>query len=81
MSQTHIIVALENKEYLAAHELLEKSLYRKTGIILEEKKKQIAAKSYPGKVLLGNDEKTIFNNSRRQAFKEKMKKLNSKKEK
>ena len=80
MSSTNIIESVENKEFLMAHELLEKSLYSKAGILLEEKKKQVAAKSYPGKKIAGNDEKTIFNASRRQAFKDKMKKLGKKKE-
>ena len=79
MTKTLIIEALENKQFLKAHELIEKTLYSKAGLILEEKKKQVAAKSFPGKKLEGKDEKTIFNASRRQALKEKMNKLKQKK--
>jgi hypothetical protein len=80
MAQNNIIEAIENKQFLMAHEVIEKSLYRRAGVIIEEKKKQVSAKSFPGKHLTGSDEKTIFNASRRQAFKEKIKKLGKKKE-
>jgi hypothetical protein len=80
MPQKNIIEAVENKQFLQVQELTERALYRKAGLILEEQKKKVAAKSYSGKELSGQDEKTIFNASRRQAFKEKIKKLGTKKE-
>ena len=42
-----IIEAIENKQSLKATELLEKTLYLKVGVLLEEKKKQVSAKTWP----------------------------------
>lgn len=72
MVYDNIVEALENKNLVEAHELLEKSLYHKVGVILEEKKKQVVAKTFTDKHLSEEDEATIFKASRRKAFKEQM---------
>jgi len=78
MPLKNIIKAIENKQLLVAHELLEKTLYTRAGVLLEEKKKQVAAKVFPIKEA---DEKTIFKADQRKALKEKMKKVGTKKPK
>jgi hypothetical protein len=76
MANTDIITAVENKDYLRSNELLERSLYQKAGVLLEEKKKQVAARTWaPIDTLPGADEKAKLNASRRKAFKDKMKHL------
>jgi hypothetical protein len=76
MVKTDIITAIENKDYLRSTELLERSLYQKAGVILEEKKKQVVAKTWKAiDTLPGSDEKAKLNASRRKAFKDKMKHL------
>jgi hypothetical protein len=81
MAQTNFIQAIENKSLLQAHELLEKTLYRKAGVFLEEKRKQVSAKMWPSKNLTESDEKTIFKAARRKSLKDKMKQLKIKKDK
>jgi len=66
-----VIDAIENKKLLLAHELLEKDLYTRAGLILEEKKKQVAAKTWPNKE---PDEKALLKANKRKALKEKLKK-------
>ena len=66
-----IIDAIEKKQSLQATELLEKSLYIKAGVLLEEKKKQVSAKTWPaGKEMDKNKEKS----ERRKVLMEKLKK-------
>lgn len=76
MVNTNIITSIENKDFIGAHDLIEKNLYYKTGVILEEKKKEVVAKTWKTiDTLPGKDEKEKLKASRRKAFKEKMKHL------
>ena len=46
MVNTNIITSIENKDFIGAHDLIEKNLYHKAGVILEEKKKEVVAKTW-----------------------------------
>ena len=72
MPLKNIVEYIENQNHLKAHELLEQALYTRAGVLLEEKKKQVAAKSFPIKEA---DEKEIFKADKRKALKDKIKKL------
>lgn len=74
MADTRIIKAIETKDHIGAHELVKKSLYGRLGTVLEEKRKEVAHKTWPS-VNLTEDAKSNFNASRRQALREKMLKL------
>jgi hypothetical protein len=74
MKDTTIVSAVENGNHFQAYELLEKTLYRKAGLFLEEKKKIVAAKTWPTRNLTESNEKEILKSSRRKALKEKLKK-------
>ena len=73
MTDTKLITAIESKNHLEAYELLEKTLYRKAGVLLEEKKKVVAAKTWP--TIKESDEKEVLKASRRKSLKEKLKKV------
>jgi hypothetical protein len=82
---TKIIAAIENGNLIEAQGLLTNSLYTRAGAFLEEKKKQVVAKTW-GKNrakqnLTESDSKSIFNAARRKAVREKMLKLRNVKEK
>jgi len=70
MPLKNIIEAIEKKQSLRATELLEKSLYIKAGVLLEEKKKQVAARTWPAR----NIDKAKSKADRRKMLKEKLKK-------
>jgi hypothetical protein len=72
MTDTTIVTAIENKNHFQAYELLEKTLYRKAGIFLEEQKKIVAAKTWPARNLTESNEKEILKSSRRKALKKKL---------
>jgi hypothetical protein len=74
MPLKNIIEAIEKKQSLYATELLEKSLYNKAGILLEEKKKQVAAKTWPARNITKSDDKAKSKADRRKMLKEKLKK-------
>ena len=74
MKDTKLITAIENQNHLEAYDILEKTLYRKAGIILEEKKKMVSAKTWPTRNLTESNEKEIIKTSRRKLLKEKLKK-------
>ena len=58
MVNTNIITSIENKDFIGAHDLIEKNLYHKAGVILEEKKKEVVAKTWKTiDTLPGKDEK------------------------
>ena len=79
MPLRNIIDAIERKQSLHATELLENSLAVKAGIILEEKKKQVAAKSWPSRSITEAVDKNKEKAERRKEFIEKVKKKKTEK--
>lgn len=69
---TGVIKFIEEKNLIQAHDLLEKSLDRKAGAMLNEKRKQVAAKYWPATLAEAVD-KTKEKAVRRQVLKEKLK--------
>lgn len=67
-----IIKSIEEKNLIQAHNLLEKTLDNKAGALLNEKRKQVAAKYWPANITEAV-EKTKAKAERRKEFKEKLK--------
>ena len=78
MPLRNIVDAIEHKQSLQATELLEKTLYIKAGVFLEEKKKQVAAKTWPSRNINESSEKLKTKSERRKEFVEKLKKKTKK---
>jgi hypothetical protein len=78
MPLRNIVNAIEHKQSLQATELLEKTLYIKAGVFLEEKKKQVAAKTWPAHNINESSDKLKTKAERRKEFAEKLKKKTKK---
>jgi hypothetical protein len=74
MANSGIVKSIEEKNLIHAHDLVEKTLYRKAGSLLEEKRKQIAAKYWPAQLTEAVEkDKSKEKAEKRKALKEKLK--------
>jgi hypothetical protein len=70
-----IIASIESGKLVEVQELLGAAITEKVNFILEEKKKEVVAKTWNTQTLKEADEKSLFKAAKRKSFQAKMKSL------